>query len=96
MTTFLRLLADKEKANNLLASCNALRVGQCDTLVFSVAPESFRAVPGTPFAYWVSDAVRRLFEALPPFESQGREAQVGASTKDDFRFLRLFWEPKTA
>ncbi len=95
MTTFLRLLADKDKANNLLVSCSSLRRGNSDARVFSVAPESFRTVPGAPFAYWVSDAVRGLFKALPSFESRGREAQVGASTKDDFRFLRLHWEPIT-
>jgi hypothetical protein len=95
MTTFLRLLADKEKADNLLTSCSAFRLGQIDPRVFSVVPELFSVLPGAPFAYWVSDAVRGLFETLPPFESQGREAQVGASTKDDFRFLRLFWEPKS-
>lgn len=92
MTIFLRLLADKNKANNLLASCTAVRSGDSDVRVLQVTPESFRAVPGAPFAYWVSEAVRRVFKQLPAFENEGRAAQHGGSTKDDFRFLRLWWE----
>lgn len=92
MTTFLRLLADKDKANNLLASCTALRAGDADTRVFQLAPESFRGVPGAPFAYWVSEAVRETFKRLPAFESEGRRACFGLSTKDDTSFLRLHWE----
>ena len=92
MTTFLRLLADKDKATNLLASCLALRKGNGDARVFQVAPESFRAVPGAPFAYWVSSKVLTTFLNLPPLESNGRTAQHGGSTKDDFRFIRACWE----
>lgn len=38
MTTFLRLLTDKDKASNLLDSCTALRAGETDTRVFDVEP----------------------------------------------------------
>ncbi|KVL48436.1 hypothetical protein [Burkholderia territorii] len=92
MTTFLRLLADKDKANALLTSCSALRSGESDARVSQVAPESFRMVPGTPFAYWISPAIRNLFKACEPFGSNGRSAQHGCSTKDDTRFVRLAWE----
>jgi len=92
MTTFLRLLADKDKATNLLNSCTALRAGDLDTKVFSVAPESFRAVPGAPFAYWVSEAVRQVFKRLPAFECSERTARQGLATAEDFRFVRTWWE----
>lgn len=92
MTTFLRLLADKDKANELLTSCSALRSGESDVRVYQVAPELFRVVPGTPFAYWISAAIRSLFKACEPFGSNGRSAQHGCSTKDDTRFVRLAWE----
>ena len=49
-------------------------------------------MPGSPFAYWVSERVRGLFTELPPFEGEGRTACLGASSKNDFRFLRLWWE----
>lgn len=92
MTTFLRLLADKDKACNLLASCTALRAGEYDARVFQVAPESFRAVPGAPFAYWVSEAVRQVFKRLPAFECDERTARQGLATAEDFRFVRTWWE----
>lgn len=92
MTTFLRLLADKDKATNLLASCTALRTGEDDARVFQVAPESFRAVPGAPFAYWVSENIRQRFIQYPPFLRPERWPSIGVSTKDDFRYVRLAWE----
>ena len=92
MTTFLRLLADKDKANNLLASCTALQTGVADTRVFQVEPESFRSVPGAPFAYWVSEDLRTSFRKLPAVESNGRETRIGPSTGDDDRYVRAYWE----
>jgi len=92
MTTFLRLLTDKDKASNLLGSCTALRTGETDTRVFDVEPESFRAVPGAPFAYWVSEAVRQVFKRLPTFECDDRTARQGLATAEDFRFVRTWWE----
>ncbi len=92
MTTFLRLLTDKDKASNLLDSCTALRAGETDARVFDVEPESFRAVPGAPFAYWVSEAVRQVFKRLPAFECDDRTARQGLATAEDFRFVRTWWE----
>ncbi|MFP4474002.1 MAG: Eco57I restriction-modification methylase domain-containing protein [Desulfatibacillaceae bacterium] len=63
-----------------------------DNQVYVVRPDSFADVPNAPFAYWVSDRVRRLFQTLPPFESEGRTAKQGLATADDFRFVRLWWE----
>jgi hypothetical protein len=61
-------------------------------VVYAVDPVSFRQVPGSPFAYWVSDHIRRLFTELPPFEGEGRTVRVGLQTSDDFRFVRTWWE----
>ena len=62
MTIFLRLLADKNKADALISSVAALRAGHTvDARTFEVAPHSFKSVPGAPFAYWVSEAVRMLY-----------------------------------
>lgn len=62
--------------------------------VFEVDPKAFAQVPGSPFAYWVSDRLRELFFQTPPFESTetDRVARIGAGTNDDFRFLRLWFE----
>ena len=60
--------------------------------LFVCNPSSFSAIPGSPFTYWVGDDVRLLFHKFLPLEAEGRDVQSGASTMDDFRFLRLHWE----
>jgi len=59
---------------------------------FLLDPTDFSLIPGSPFAYWVSDSIRRLFVRLPSVAESGISVQHGASTKNDFRFLRLWWE----
>src|SRR6266436_1353661 len=91
-TVFLRLLAHDDKPAALAQAVDRLRDGEPSPDVHVVDPESFRQVPGSPFAYWVSEKVRKLFVDCTALASEGREAQTGASTKDDSRFLRLQWE----
>lgn len=86
MTLFLRVLEQADKATALR---EAVQQGSNS---FKVDPVSFAQVPGSPFAYWVSDRIRRLFKELPPFESEGRTVKQGLATADDFRFVRAWWE----
>jgi hypothetical protein len=53
---------------------------------------TFATLPGTPFAYWVTERVRAVFGQFKRFESEGRAVRHGAATLDDFRFLRVQWE----
>ncbi|MCL2723926.1 MAG: BREX-1 system adenine-specific DNA-methyltransferase PglX [Polyangiaceae bacterium] len=95
MTFFLRVVDAQvdRKADALREALNSLCThGQLDSAVYSCAPEDFSAVPGSPFAYWVSDAIRALFKSLPPYATDGRTAGVGVQTNDDFRFVRLWFE----
>src|SRR5271165_3785185 len=92
MTTFLRLLEEKDKAQGLLAGCTALRMNVRDPRLFQVAPASFQTVPGAPFAYWVSEGVRQVFREFLPLEGGGRAARQGGVNGDDFRWLRLWLE----
>jgi hypothetical protein len=92
VTTFLRLLGEADKACSLLASCSAFRSQGADKRAFQVPPESFRVIPGAPFAYWVSENVRQQFRRHPTFLQDERWPSFGASTKDDFRYLRALWE----
>src|SRR5690606_18391564 len=55
-------------------------------------PEQFSAVPGSPFAYWVSDAIRDIFRRFPPLEGNAGTVKQGLATADDFRFVRAWWE----
>ena len=94
MTTFLRLLEDKDKSNCLSAVSEALRKGVSDSRLYFVLPESFRQVPCAPFAYWISENVRSSFSKMPALEdgTSGRVAKRGVNSNDDFRFIRCFWE----
>ncbi|TVQ85660.1 MAG: hypothetical protein EA400_14985 [Chromatiaceae bacterium] len=92
MILFLRLLAESDKAAALAESCARVRQGLDEPRLFEVAPGAFDAVPGKPFAYWVSKALRQNFMVLPAFENQNRTVRVGLQTSDDFRFLRCSWE----
>jgi hypothetical protein len=92
MTKFLRLLAEEEKSIALQETCWSLREDTVDDRIFDIDPESFSVIPGTPFAYWVSDKVRGAFQKFEPFESDGRVVRQGLATADDFRFVRAWWE----
>lgn len=92
MSLFLRLLGEDDKGAALEAAIRSVAAGELDDRVFEVEPDSFEQVPGAPFAYWVSNASRRIFNRLVAFEAEGRTAKCGAGTLDDFRFLRLDFE----
>lgn len=91
-TVFLRLLAHDDKAAALVNGVGRLRAGKVCRDVHVVDPESFQQVPGSPFAYWLSDRIRRLFCALPPLERNGCVARQGGVSGDDFRWLRIWTE----
>ncbi|MBS7811516.1 hypothetical protein [Roseococcus pinisoli] len=92
-TIFLRALEADDKATALRAAIDAPRVG---TARFEMATESFSAVPGSPFSYWVSDEVRGCFTKFPAFENERRFARQGGVNGDDFRWLRLWFEAGAA
>lgn len=92
MTVFLGLLKEENKAVALKEAVNAFRSGALEPRLFTIEPSEFREVPGAPFAYWVTGSVRSLFRENPQLEQDGRDVQSGASTMNDFRFLRLWWE----
>ncbi len=90
--TCFRLLDAESPAGPLAEAVRQFNVGQGGAAVFTLDPTSFEQVPNAPFAYWVSEAVRRLFKQLPAFESGNRTARQGLATADDFRFVRCWWE----
>jgi len=92
MSYFLRLVGDEDKAAALTILSECVRTGQNAEHIFSVRPESFDAIPGKPFAYWVSEGARQMFNRLPQFEGDNRSVKQGLATADDFRFVRGWWE----
>jgi hypothetical protein len=90
--TCFRLISEQDKEEVLYREVQALRSGNASNKTHVINPASFGQVPGSPFAYWVSDRIRRLFQELPPFEGEGRTVKQGLATADDFRFVRVWWE----
>jgi hypothetical protein len=89
---FLRVLEELDDKEAALLAVIRDPVKALGLQRFVVDPASFSSVPGSPFAYWVSENLRRLFRDLPPFETHERTAKMGLTTNADFRFLRLWWE----
>jgi hypothetical protein len=87
-----RLLKEDEKDARLLAAVRALRNGSDEPVTHRVDQETFRMIPGAPFAYWVSDAMRTKFKEFPRLEGTTGAARQGLATADDFRFVRAAWE----
>jgi hypothetical protein len=92
MATFINLIGEADKKSRLLEVISALSIGSVGGNVFSATSDDLNSVPGSPYAYWVSPAVRNSFVEFPVLQQEERWASFGASTKDDFRFLRLWWE----
>jgi very-short-patch-repair endonuclease len=95
-TIFLRLLAEDDKAPALAGAIAALRNGDHSPIAYAADPASFQQVPGSPFAYWVSEGIRRIFINFARFNSNAGDVRIGLSTKDDLRFLRCWWEVKAS
>ena len=87
MTVFIRALHDEDKAA-------ATRRGtECSSAArFDLPTDTLARVPGSPFAYWVSDQLRSIFSELPSVDGGDRAVKQGLASADDFRFVRLNWE----
>lgn len=87
MAIFISLLSEPDKAESLLKFAAA-----DGSHAYDANFDRLAAIPGTPFAYWASDRILDVFLRNGAFGDAGRLAQLGASTKNDFRFLRTSWE----
>jgi hypothetical protein len=79
--------ANKQKA--LLYGLNNLH----DRHSYLIPSRYFSALPERQFAYFAPKSLLRLFQTLPTLEPLSAFPRIGLQTSDDFRFLRLFWEP---
>jgi type II restriction/modification system DNA methylase subunit YeeA len=62
-----------------------------NTRLKSIAQDEFKKIPGSPVAYWVSDAIRSAFEREESFSALA-DVKQGLATADDQRFLRRWQE----
>ncbi len=67
------------------------RAGQPDSHIYEYCQGDFAAIPGSPWVYWITPTLRKLFATLLKLESMGQPKQ-GTATSDNTRFLRFWWE----
>jgi hypothetical protein len=83
---------DNESKRRRFEECLAqLRKGEFDPAVFRYRQSNFNAIPGSPWVYWITHGIRKLFETLPKLEDIALP-RVGLQTGQNFRFLRYWWE----
>ena len=87
--TYIRLLSEPDKQAALINTIRHLSGDDIAGRFWLVLPTSFSLVPGSPFAYWLTESLRRRFRDLPKFESEGRALRIGDHPGDGFRWLRL-------
>ena len=87
-----RLFSENNPAAPLAEAVAMLREGQAPTDLYAVEPVSFQQIPNAPFAYWVSEKVRKLFVQLPGYHPSAGTVRQGMATAYDERFLRLWME----
>ena len=57
---------------------------------YRASAADFKQIPGSPIAYWVSNAFRDLYEY--PLTGSTYEAKEGVGTRNDDVFMRMAWE----
>lgn len=92
--TYFRLVKEPDAESKRLRFEQALervRRGEADPILFRYRQADFDAIPGSPWVYWITPGLRRLFETLPKLGDVAQPRQ-GLATADNFRFLRYWWE----
>jgi len=85
----------KAKGETLAARIAALNAAAQPEETYLLDPAQFALIPGSPFAYWATESMFRIFREIPPAEGNVASFRLGLTTNDDFRFLRLSWEVST-
>ncbi|MCV7059245.1 BREX-1 system adenine-specific DNA-methyltransferase PglX [Mycolicibacterium gilvum] len=83
------------KARDVIQADRLRRAGEAsggmERHLYRIATSELAKVPGTPIAYWLSDAMRAAFAKGRPLRD-GAEPRKGMDTGDNARFLRGWWE----
>ncbi len=90
-TIFIRAVESVDKESALLAAVQQPKTNR-GIGRFDVEVSNFSAVPGSPFAYWVSGKTLKLFETLEPLNHEDRLVVSTNPLNDDFRYVRSWWE----
>jgi type II restriction/modification system DNA methylase subunit YeeA len=89
-SVFVRLvdIKDAEKKETMMVET---MVNKNNKLYFVSKLDNFKAIPGMPIAYWVSDEIKNVFEKE---KTLGETAKIGQGLKtgDNNRFVRMWFE----
>jgi hypothetical protein len=91
---YFRLLSPRSteaKRESFLRAVTALQQGKLPPQVWRTTRADFDAFAGSPWVYWVTPGIRKLFNALPPLNTVAVPRQ-GLATTDNRRFVRYWWE----
>lgn len=90
---YLRLVDFDGEAGKSAAAREAIQNPYCGWF-YRTNQQDFKKIPGTPIAYWASNAVLANFAKGIEFNSLSDFFKVaqGITTGDNNRFLRLWWE----
>ena len=90
LSTFVRLVegnSEKEKASLVLSALQ----GMAHSRIYRKTQSRFTEIPGSIFAYWLSETFLRAFIEFEPLSST-IELRKGLTTMDNSQFLRLWHE----
>jgi hypothetical protein len=93
--TYFRLVKDPDseaKQRRFEQAAANLRDGKNDTIVYRYRQGDFDAIPGSPWVYWITPGLRKVFETFPKLGGIAQPV-AGLRSSDNFRFLRYWWEP---
>ena len=71
------------------------RDGNASDKTHEIDIRAFSKLPGFPFSYWIPEVWLSTFHRFSPLESQGVIVKQGMESSDNFRFVRLWWEPRS-
>ncbi len=86
---YVRLSDFRGSENQAPRTLEAIKNPDCGWL-YRASAADFKKIPGSPIAYWISEALRRAYDGQKV--SDKYEVKEGLGTRDDSTFLRQFWE----
>lgn len=92
--TYFRLVKEPDgesKRRRFEVALEKLKSDQSDSLVFHYRQGDFDAIPGSPWVYWVTSGVKRVFDSCQRLKDLAKIC-IGMRTGDNTRFLRYWWE----
>jgi len=88
--SYIKLSAFRGSEQQPLRTLEAIKRPNCGWL-FRQTQESFRQLPGTPIAFWISQRLGECFR-LKDTVADHAETRIGLITGDNERYIRWWWE----